>query len=377
MVDARPAGQLHALTSMRFVAAFVVLLHHLPLAMPGLVGLLSLAQAGYVGVTFFFVLSGFVLTWGWTSTSRVSDFYIKRAARVYPLHVLTAFAMALLLGRAGVDWTALPANLVLLQAWSPDPAVYLSFVGAAWSLSCEVFFYVCFPLLVSLLSRCRHVIRWAVAIVAATIAGGTLVSMVWPSSAEYLYHLPMFRLADFTVGILVCLAIRRGWRLVIGPAAAAALVATVYLCVLLAQTSTGSGIERSWFYSVLMVLPFGLLIASLAGRELSGGVPLLRAKGLVLLGQWSFALYLVHGVVLAALQEHVRELRGAPAVIVGMAVVALVVTSSWLVHTLYERPIEAAVRRRWTRRRVAGVAEAATIVRTGTASSLTSPRQTQ
>ena len=374
-MDARQAGHLDALTSMRFVAACLVLLHHLPLAMPGLAGFLALAQAGYVGVTFFFVLSGFVLTWGWTSTSRVSDFYVKRAARVYPVHVLMAFAMALLLVRSGVDWTALPVNLGLLQAWSPAPAVDLSFVGAAWSLSCEVFFYACFPLLVSLLNRCRHEMRWAICIVAATIGGGVLVSTVWPSSGEYLYHLPLFRLADFLVGILVCLAVRRGWRAVIRPAAAGALVVTVYLCVLLAQTGAGSGVERSWFYSVLMVLPFGLLIGSLAGRELAAGVSLLRVKSLVLLGRWSFALYLVHGVVLALLQEHLRDLRGVPAVVTGMAVVALAITSSWLIHTLYERPIDSAVRRRWTRRASVGVADGATLVRLGRSGSLARPSQ--
>lgn len=335
---------------MRFAAALVVLFHHLLLAIPGVVGVLALAQAGYVGVTFFFVLSGFVLTYSWTST-RMVDFYVKRAARIFPVHLLTALAMAAVLWRGGVNWPVLPVNLALAQAWSPDPAVHLSFVGASWSLSCEVFFYACFPLLYVVLSRCLHPVRWAFGIVGVALGAGLLLSGGRPVVGEYLYHLPLFRLTDFAVGILLCLAVRRGWRVRVRPTAWVMLVVVGYVSVLSVQSLMHSGAEKSWLNSLVMVLPFGLLIASVAGREIDGGDSLVRSRAAVALGQWSFALYMVHGVVLAALFDHVHDLQGAAAIVVAGAIVALVVTLSWLMYALYERPVESAVRRRWLARR--------------------------
>lgn len=339
---------LRALTSLRFAGAMLVLLHHLSLAMPALAGLLCVAQVGYLGVTFFFVLSGFVLTYSWTGSSRPRDFYVRRAARVYPVHLLTAGLMVLMLLRGGVRWGLLPLNVILIQAWSPDSSSYLSFVGAAWSLSCEVFFYACFPLLIMLLSRVVGSPRWAAALVLSMLAFGLVVCARWPAQGEYLYHVPFFRLGDFVVGILLCLAVKRGWRTGLRRRAAAALVVTVYLAIFLMQSLTGSGVESMWLYSVLMVMPFGILIATVAGTELDSHESLLGARFPVLLGQWSFALYMVHGVVLAALYDSIHDLVGPAAVVVGIATVTLCVTVAWLVFVLYERPAEAAIRRRWS-----------------------------
>lgn len=326
----------------------LVLLHHLPLALPALARLLSVAQLGYVGVTFFFVLSGFVLTYGWSDTSRARDFYLRRAARIYPVHLLTAGLMILRLWPSGVQWGLLPLNLTLIQAWSPNATVYLSFVGAAWSLSCEAFFYACFPLLVTVLSRREGAARWAAAVVLAMLISGLLMCRRWPALGEYLYHVPLFRLGDFVVGILLCLAIKQGWRTGLRRRAAVTLVALVYLSAFVAQSLIGSGLVSTWLYSVLMVMPFGILIATVAGAELDGGASVLGAWFPVLLGHWSFALYMVHGVVLAALYEHVHGLVGPAAIVVGIATVTLAVAASCLVFVLYERPLEAAIRRRWS-----------------------------
>jgi len=348
-VNAGAPARLRGLTSLRFLAACVVVLHHLPLAMPALASVLLVAKAGYVGVTFFFVLSGFVLAYGWTGASSAREFYARRIARVYPVHVLTAIAVLLMLLRGGVDWGALPVNLALLQAWSPDPAVYLSFVGAAWSLSCEVFFYACFPLLFGLLARCVHHARWVIALVTGAAALGALFASFSSSLGEYLYHLPLFRMVDFSVGILLCMAMRRGWRVSVRPVPAAALVVTCYLLVTMAQVLGRANASWSWLFSLSMVLPFGLLIASVAGREIDGGRSILASRVPVLLGLWSFALYMVHGVILAAVEGHVRDLQGAAAVVVGIAIFALAITASWLLYALYEHPVESALRRRWIR----------------------------
>lgn len=80
---------LNALTSFRFIAALMVFIFHL--------GLFSQYQLGAAGVSFFFVLSGFILVYKYhnhfLNIDKVSlqKFYIDRFAKVYPVHVLTFF----------------------------------------------------------------------------------------------------------------------------------------------------------------------------------------------------------------------------------------------------------------------------------------------
>ena len=75
--------RLNALTSLRFFAAFVVMLHHF------ISGSLGFAGAAH-GVAFFFVLSGFILTSNYPHLSTWQDrrsFLLARFARIWPAHV--------------------------------------------------------------------------------------------------------------------------------------------------------------------------------------------------------------------------------------------------------------------------------------------------
>ena len=85
---------LKTLTSLRFWAAlWVVLFHYLPYAGPEAMGFPLLIK-GYLGIDFFFVLSGFVLAHVYgesirTGTYSHPDFILKRIARIYPMHIVT------------------------------------------------------------------------------------------------------------------------------------------------------------------------------------------------------------------------------------------------------------------------------------------------
>src|SRR3954470_504363 len=130
---------LPSLTSLRFFAALLVVLSHLP-------G--STFSEGYTGVTFFFILSGFILSHSYEDRLRTGatsrrEFWIARIARVYPLHLLTLLAAVPLavsessgaMGFAG----RLLAQLTLTQAAVPVGSIYFSFNHPAWSLSVEAF----------------------------------------------------------------------------------------------------------------------------------------------------------------------------------------------------------------------------------------------
>ena len=150
------ARSLDRLTSLRSFAALAVVAYHAVAAFwPDHPLLVLLTSSGFTGVTFFYVLSGFVLTWSWRG-QRNRDFYRNRAARVWPLHALTLCCRA---ARGADGARAAMGNALLLHAWVPDRSWYYGLNGVSWSLSCEAFFYACFPVLVVLLSRTRSW-RW-------------------------------------------------------------------------------------------------------------------------------------------------------------------------------------------------------------------------
>jgi acyltransferase len=119
----------------------------------------SVLQAGgAIGVTFFFILSGFLLAYGYkkrlmTREISTSDFYKARAVKLYPLHIL-CFAAVFLLGIRNFVTADLPKavlNLFLLQSWVPSPDYYMSYNAVSWFLSDELFFYLMFPFVLPVL----------------------------------------------------------------------------------------------------------------------------------------------------------------------------------------------------------------------------------
>ena len=80
--------RLDSLTGLRWWAAFAVFCYHMMSFAP-VPGLGAVARFGNHGVAFFFLLSGFVLTWSaGISGTAVANFYWRRLARIYPAHVL-------------------------------------------------------------------------------------------------------------------------------------------------------------------------------------------------------------------------------------------------------------------------------------------------
>jgi peptidoglycan/LPS O-acetylase OafA/YrhL len=152
------AAHIRPLTSLRFFAAFwVVLFHYWPkLAVAAEPGLVS---KGYLGVELFFILSGFILCHVYrtpveTGRFKYGAFLWARLARVYPLHLATLAGLGLLAGVASaagmaidgniLSWAALPANLLLVHAWGFAPVA--GWNHPSWSISAEWFAYLSFPL---------------------------------------------------------------------------------------------------------------------------------------------------------------------------------------------------------------------------------------
>ena len=286
------------LTSLRFFAASGVFMYHLCRIYPGM-PLKATSTVGYVGVAFFFVLSGFVLTWSTPIYNGVEakQFWIKRVARVYPSH-LAMMVIALLLPARPLPltWVAVPPNALLLQSWFSPNDIAFGVNAVSWSLSCEAFFYLCAPLLISVLNALKPLQRYLAAAAGAGVAWSIGLVLAANGFNVYAYHLPIVRIGEFIIGIALALALRDGVRLPFRSVCLAGVTTAVMVmvCLRTGQLTTVSGI--------LMVPAFAWLIYACAQADLDGVRGVLRLKLLEHLGITSFAFYLVHELVLLNLK---------------------------------------------------------------------------
>lgn len=105
-----PGSRLPSLTGLRFVAAALVFLHHAiytnVFADPDVVRVFHdlFINTGQMGVAFFFVLSGFVLTFAVRPGDTTRRFLRRRLVKIYPNHVVT-FLLAAVLIIPALHWT--------------------------------------------------------------------------------------------------------------------------------------------------------------------------------------------------------------------------------------------------------------------------------
>lgn len=372
--------RLHSLTGLRFLAALMVFLHH-TLA-PGIVtgGLASvprtvaLADVGLTGVTFFFVLSGFVLTWAWSDRLPRISFYGRRFARVYPLHLLF-FVVAVVVvlpvtGRRLPDLGEAVANLLLVQTWFSDPFVFFSANAPSWSLACEAAFYASLPFLLPALRALSP--RGRLLAAAGAVATLAAVPLLLHALVEgrfvllALWVFPPYRACEFVLGVLLALALKDGWRprwTVTQAAVATGLslvLASRVLDHFLHSYEGGTRVFGQLYADLLVLLPMAGLIAAVAVHDL-GGRPSWLARPLWRgLGDASFAFYLCHVPVILLVHELVPHSvaslgRGLP---LTAAVLALSLLVAWGAHAAVERPVEAWLRARLPAARPGPVSEA-------------------
>jgi peptidoglycan/LPS O-acetylase OafA/YrhL len=310
--------QLPALTAPRFLAAVAVFYTHCWGVFKGPTGDTGFTVPHFhvaAAVQFFYLLSGFILTYNYghefcAPTRRgVWNFYVARLARLYPIHLLAMliavpFTVAVYV-RPGVvsdSWAYALAHVALLNGFVPEasPGVQM-FNPSAWSLSTEVFFYLLFPLLVPLLAAGSAARRafWTVVLLAPW--AGTLGALLcgyelpwWLSP----YRFPPVRTADFVFGVLLGAA----WRDRAVPRAPARFATARELFAVgslvacgwaLAKVLGGSKYEWTVSWSGVYLVPFALCVWVFARGE--GRVSrALAMKVPTYLGEIGYALYMLH-----------------------------------------------------------------------------------
>jgi peptidoglycan/LPS O-acetylase OafA/YrhL len=314
--------KLDALTTLRFLAALHVVIFHMRVTgiLPG--GpwwFQNFAGIGYIGVTFFFVLSGFILVYTYGGSPVVPlRFWQARFARIYPAYILSLLLSAPFFFYAVKQldipflawskqhlWAACILTLTLLQSWFPQAA--LTWNAVCWSLSVEAFFYLLFPFLLggtrnatprrlfvgivgwSLLSLLASVLYIYVHPDGADKINSGETTLLWKNILSFN---PLARLPEFLVGVLagrLYLSAKNKPRLGTPLILAGVLVVTAIVLV-------AADIPRPLISAGFLSPAFAAIIYGLALRP--RWAAFLEFRPLVLLGDASYSLYLLHSVVI-------------------------------------------------------------------------------
>ena len=318
-----------------------------------------------LAVSFFFVLSGFILTYRYSEGVDRVRFYKGRMMRLWPVH-LTILVVGIIIGifrNPIVKHENIPvffANVLLLQAWVPYTVWPFSFNGVTWSISAEVFFYALFPFLV-VGNRWRHA-----AIVSAIIIAAMIVAIdyykppagtgkLWTFAPEhFVLQNPGMRVLEFIIGIGFCksfLAHRRSFNDYTATMFEVGAIISVVSFAMATESfpSIFNGLPATvqWLSQSGGMLIFGAAILVFAYQQ--GAISkILIHPLLVRLGEISFSTYMLHHAVEKFSGSHKWAAHiGVPAT--AALCVIIIYAASYLMWKYVEEPA-----RKWSFRRPNG-----------------------
>lgn len=349
--------RLDALTSLRFIAAAMIVVLH----SHGLFGTkedVSSSFAWTQGVSFFFVLSGFILAFVYPKLDNwnaIRNFLHARVARVWPALFMSFFFAFWLLSLSWDDKTGF-ANLLMVNAWIPYQSYYFSYNAPSWSISTEFFFYLAFPLLIY-----QWESTWQVKLILAM--GGVLLTVLLSkqlnlpfsssnnevlTSNSLIYIHPISRLFEFVFGILLVSSWRkkvshiqwtRSHATWIEVSAVLFACASMYFTAPLVKAlqNTGEDTIAVWFAGSGSMFAFGVLIYIMAlGR---GRISeWLSHPILVMLGEISFSLYLLHYTLLSYYRNNITFFPHLPNLLSWAIFWTIALLASYLMWALIEMP---------------------------------------
>lgn len=344
-----PAGDLRALTGMRGIAAWFVVLYHIRLSIAGLPpGWVAVFAKGYLAVDFFFLLSGFVIWLSWGERLRsggvraVPGFLWRRVARIWPLHlvmlaaaVLLALALAATGRRDPADYpfAELPLHIFLIQNWSFTD--HLAWNDPSWSISAEFAAYLLFPAITLSLDWRRVPGIVILAVLAALFVLLDAAMAGSPSLGTDIWRFGLVRcLIEFSAGTATC-ALWLRWQGRTIPAVLAIIAAAGLI----------GGCIRGAIAETLAVPPaLAALLLALALTSSRRGNPLASAP-LHFLGEISYATYLGHFLLFVVFKlALVDDPRAIPAPLI-LLYLALVLGSSIALYHGVELPAQSWLRR--------------------------------
>lgn len=297
---------IQSIQSLRGIFAVLIFLSHCPYGSNGVV----FPRGGDIGVAFFFILSGFVLTSAYFNRDNISRgaFLKKRMIKIYPLHLLCAL-YAIILNHVLSPDIIIP-NLLLLQAWIPSLKYAFSLNGVSWYLCDIMFFYLVFYYLLKLVkSHYKFVVCLFVGIillVAAILLPKCGDSLSDDALTYWVYIFPPMRALDFILGMLLFCGLyhnRKNMYLqrlehisphiqsIIEITVTAFFVVCIYISYYIPEPFT---LGLWWWLPVCL-----LILVFFTFSKWTGIISrLLYCKPLVWFGNLSFSFYLLHVLII-------------------------------------------------------------------------------
>ncbi len=329
-------GRIQLLQAGRAVAALLVVAHHAEQAVSTIVpsagaesGYRKFCEYGYLGVDFFFVLSGFIIYYS-TSVSKKkqapSNYFWSRVNRIYTPYLPIGIAYAVLYtllpaaSQGNRDWGWFTSLTLLPSDRSPALSV-------AWTLRHEVIFYFLFGVLFFLRKLNSGFLLWSVliAVYVAVVHDKTALPGAW---RQLLIPINL----EFGFGYLAALSVIKGLRVPFTFNLLGAVSGTLLWVWL--------GADRSQSWLIGMAIAFLML----AGVQWEREGKLRIHHRLIFLGDASYSIYLIHPPVIAVLSRILTGRITSELTVMGVLFPASVLAGcAW--HLLYERRVTAYFRR--------------------------------
>jgi peptidoglycan/LPS O-acetylase OafA/YrhL len=351
-VDIKP------LTSLRFFAAAGVIYGHFGYAY----------NTAGLGVSFFFMLSGFILTHSYYQNfnsfkfSKIKSLWISRAARIYPLHLITLLVSIPLAFHEGgsIGIPALIENATLLQAWYPNHIQVFSFNSVSWTLSNEIFFYLVLPIILLLTNKLemhKKLYTSGVLLVLCILFTAFIMNKFKPIPYSIPFSWrwwlilvsPYLNLFTFLSGVFLSFIHHniKDSKLIASRFRASIceisviIISTAYFLLTLENM-----IFSSIFFMYGLPLALLILIFSLQRGIIS---KFLSLKPIVYLGEISFSIYMVHQIVIRGVEDYVGKVvvvSSSPEDVINKILVTalIILVASFTYHSI-ENPARNAIKK--------------------------------
>jgi peptidoglycan/LPS O-acetylase OafA/YrhL len=360
-VEMSKPARLNALTGLRCFAAVNIVFFHF--SNPKWFGILApVVNAGYASVSYFILLSGFVLAYNYAEKARAGEldkvrFWEARITRLYPIYLLGLLLSLRMLPREyaahshGMFWTGLLLSPLLLQGWVPPVATFLN--TPAWTMSAEAFYYLLFPWMARWKRPDRirpHLMKMTGVWMLGLIPGSLYMIFnpdgiahpdrwSWGPWLQALKYTPLPHMASFVFGVLLAdldKMVERAsrLRLLLGIGGFAAAFGVL---------SLGQRVPYALAHDGLLMPLFACIILGLAGNN--GLSYAFSWRPLVFVGEASYCLYLLHFNMWNLIhRSHVLNWLGLSRFDPWISYVLLVVLALLALH-LVEKPTQRQLRK--------------------------------
>lgn len=356
--------EIRALTSLRFIAAFYVFVFHIHIRWPLSDNpfISTFLSQGAVGMSIFFMLSGYILAYRY-GAERVNlrEYYVNRFAKIYPIYAVAALITVPWIGIWFADGpfvaqlvtlmklgTLVLANIFVIQAWFPPMFQHWN-NGGSWSISVEFFLYALFPVLILLLRNRSWRILLAVmgfGYVFTVLPGAVYYS--FRSGTEFFYSMPIFRLAEFILGIcafLIAREVRLAPRALDCAFVTALVLGVAYLGFF--GMKLPNYITHNW-----VVIPVIFMMLLALGNARTIAARLMSVEWMVFMGRISYCFYSFQAlVILTLIDRHAGLVKRVPLfennIALTLLAFSVLTLLSWLGYRFIEEPMRKKIRRKF------------------------------